>query len=208
MFFYAAPALFGPWLREVTLRDIGSQVVPGFSTPATVADMMLAQGVKDRIMHAQVNMLLDSRAVFAVLLLLGTLQPIFGIVESLGVVWSKSKHSVAHRIEGLLPVFLLSLYYVILAVYSDLLWTHPALTQINVAPFFTGTCARLIVSSVAKARFTILDELHLSLPFFASLVVFPLNKHLGLGLDEYNVYMVLIACNFFTYFLYVRNAID
>jgi len=52
MLFFAAPAIFGPGLREYTLRTIGSQFVPAFRTPATVADWMLAQGVKDRIMHA------------------------------------------------------------------------------------------------------------------------------------------------------------
>ena len=78
----------------------------------------------------------------------------------------------------------------------------------NVAPFFTGACARLIVSTVAKARFTLLNEIHLSLPFIASLAVFPINKHFGLGLNELTVYTVLIAANLFTYFLYVLNAID
>jgi len=113
-----------------------------------------------------------------------------------------------HCLEGLLPVFLIIAYYVVMFLYSDLLWTHPALIQINIAPFFAGTCARLIVSTVAKARFTLLDELHLSLPFIAGLLVFPINKRLGLGLNELHVVIVLIAGNLFTYFLYVLNAID
>jgi hypothetical protein len=159
-------------------------------------------------MHLQLNFVLDARAFAAVLLFLGTIPPTFGIIESLGVVWKKSEHTAAHIIEGLLPAFLIVAYYVIIYAYSDLLWTHPTLTQVLVAPFFTGTCARLIVSTVAKARFSILDEVHLSAPFFVALTVLPLNKLLAWGLDEMTLFCVLIVASFFTYFLYVLNAID
>ena len=73
-------------------------------------------------------MVLDTRVVFAVLLVLSTVPPIFGIIESLGVVWAKSKHTTLHILEGLLPAFLIVAYYFILYLYSDLLWTHPSLT--------------------------------------------------------------------------------
>ena len=159
-------------------------------------------------MHFQLNYVLDARAFVAIFLFLGTVPPTFGIIESLGVVRKKSGHTAAHILEGLLPAFMIIAYYVILYAYSDLLWTHPTLTQVLVAPFFTGTCARLIVSTVAKAKFTILDELHLSLPFIVALIVLPLNKLLTLGLDELTLFSVLIVANFFTYFLYVLNAID
>jgi len=206
MIFYATPGLIN--IREYTLREIVSPFLPAFSTPHSAAEWMVAQGAKDKIMHAQLNVVLDTRAFFALIFFLGIIPPLFGIVESLGMVWSKSKHDAVHKLEGLLPAFLIIAYYFVIFKYSDLLWTHPALSQLNVAPFFTGTCARLIVSTVAKAKFTILDEVHLSLPFIASLLVFPINKRLELGLNEYNVYLMLIVGNFFTYFLYVLNAID
>lgn len=128
MAFYAMPGIFGPWIRDITLRQITSWYQPGFETPETVAEYMISQGVKDKIMHLQLNMMLDSKVAFAFLLFLGVVPPIFGIVESLSVVWSKSKHTTAHILEGLLPAFLIVAYYLIIFMYSDLLWTHPTLT--------------------------------------------------------------------------------
>jgi hypothetical protein len=124
------------------------------------------------------------------------------------MVITKSKHSYYHQIEGLLPNTVLLMYYYLLYNYSDALWTHPALSLIAIGPFFTGSCARLIVSTVSKARFSLFDEFHLSLPTVLSLVIFPANKIYGLGINELYIYGVLIFLNTFMYFLYVMNAID
>lgn len=111
-------------------------------------------------------------------------------------------------IEGFAPNFIFVLYFAIVYFFSDLLWTHPAMILINIAPFFTLCTARLIVCTVGKVTFNMLEDLHLSLPMLLSLVIFPLNKLLGLGLDEMSVFIMLSLANFFMYLLYVLNSIQ
>ena len=46
------------------------------------------------------------------------------------------------------------------------------------------------------------------MPFIAALIILPLNKQMALGLNEMTVFGLLIAGSYFTYFLYVLNAIE
>ena len=133
---------------------------------------------------------------------------IFGILESIVMVLMKSKHSTLHIFEGLAPNLVFIVYYLSLFLYSDLLWTYPALSLLNLAPFFCLATSRLIVSTVAKMKFTLLREIHLSLPMLLTIVIFPLNKHYKLGLNELYVYIALIIMNYYAFFLFVVNAID
>lgn len=80
--------------------------------------------------------------------------------------------------------------------------------MINIAPFFSLCCARLIVCTTSKDRFSLFLNMHLSVPIVFSLLVFPINKHFDLQLNEFTVYIALIFGNFFCYFLYVLNAMD
>lgn len=119
-----------------------------------------------------------------------------------------SKKTLSEIIKGFLPNFVFWCYMFVMYMYSDLLWSSPSIIILNISPFFTLCLARLIVCTVGKKTFNLLEDLHLSIPILASLVIFPLNKILGLGLNEPLVFTILICANFFVYFLYIINTIN
>ena len=107
-----------------------------------------------------------------------------------------------------MPNAVLLAYYYSLYKYSDMLWTRPALSLITFAPFFCLSISRLIVSTVSKTKFTLFKNIHLSIPIIVSILIFPINKHMNLQLNESYVYAVLIFANFYAYFFFVFNAIN
>lgn len=92
--------------------------------------------------------------------------------------------------------------------FSDLLWTNPAIVVINIAPFYCLTMARVVVSTVVKKIYNPFEDLHLSMPLILTLISFPVNKLLGLGIDERWMFALSLATNLFVYFIYVINTIN
>lgn len=109
--------------------------------------------------------------------------------------------------EGLLPMVLVMIFSFIAFNNSEEAWNKPALVVFTIGPFFSLCCTRLIIGSVTHSKFTILKDLHLSVPFLIAMIVFPLNKHLGLHMNETLIFLGLIGINMVAYFWYTLHAI-
>ena len=83
-----------------------------------------------------------------------------------------------------------------------------SLVLLNVAPFFCLCASRIIIATVAKQKFHTFDDFHLSIPILLSTAIFPINKLVGLGLNEDIVLGLLLFYAYFNYFWYIFNAIN
>ena len=143
-----------------------------------------------------------------VLMTIGVVLIAYGLLESLIIIANKSKHSVFHIMEGFLMHVFIIAYYLSHITYSDLFWQKPALMIINIAPIFCLNCARLILATVSKGRFSFLKDVHLSIAAVFSLVAFPINKILGLNINENNLMISMLIMSYGTYFWYIYHSIN
>jgi hypothetical protein len=154
----------------------------------------------------KVHIFAETRLIY-VACLLGCITTFWGCADQIVEVYRKSKHSFIHQLEGLLPLVMIGIQTYITFNNSEEAWKSPALVIFTVGPYFSLCCSRMIVCSVTHSKFTILKDLHLSVPFFMAMVTFPLNKHLGLNLNETFLFLFLIAINMVAYFWYIVHAI-
>jgi len=132
----------------------------------------------------------------------------FGLVESIIIILMKSKYSILHILDGMIPIIMFPLYFCSLYHYSDLYWTTHSLVMINLAPFFCLCATRIIIAVVAKQRFSCFEDIHLIVPTLLSVVIFPINKICGLGLNEHVIYIFLMVTGYFMYFWYIVHSIN
>lgn len=131
-----------------------------------------------------------------------------GCISNLMTVYTKSKHTFIHQVEGLIPLWFIALFVWLCFTYTEIAWTKPALIIYIIGPFFSLSCSRMIVGSVTHSKFTMFRDLHLSMPFIFAMIILPANSIYGLGLDETYLVFALIAINLAAYFQYVVNAIS
>ena len=82
------------------------------------------------------------------------------------VVTLSKKHTLVHQLSGLWPIIMIYLFMYTSYNYSSIAVFYPALVIFAVGPFFTLCSARLILASVSKTEFSLLDNIHLTVPFF------------------------------------------
>ena len=97
---------------------------------------------------------------------------IYGICVFIKTVISEStKHSFFHQMSGLWPLVLINTFLYTSYYYSSVAKFCPAMVIFAVGPFFTLCASRLIISSVSKTDFSLLNNFHLSAPFFVAIAI-------------------------------------
>mmetsp|Transcript_41849 Transcript_41849/g.64024 ORF Transcript_41849/g.64024 Transcript_41849/m.64024 type:complete len:152 (-) Transcript_41849:82-537(-) len=130
---------------------------------------------------------------------------IYGLSATVHCIFTTTKHSVLHTLEGFLPTVLMLVYYAFAFGCTEVAWESPCLVIWSVGVFFTLSASRLIICTVTKARFTLFENIHLLLPMAFGLVTLPLN-HI-LGLDETLIFLVVLVGGLAVYFYFVMNVI-
>lgn len=123
----------------------------------------------------------------------------FTIYENISTVLKKSHHTKWHQVAGLWPIVVMSVFLASAFTFSSEAWSSPALVIFTVGSFFCLCCTRIIICSVSKTEFSLLHEMHLTVPFLLSTAFIPINT-LYLGYDEFSMYVVFIVLGLVIYF--------
>jgi hypothetical protein len=83
----------------------------------------------------------------------------------------------------------------------------PALVVFAVGPFFTLSASRLIVATVSNTDYSILEDIHLSLPILISMPLFILNSWF-FGMNERMLILLIIAWGMFNSFWYTTIVVS
>jgi len=137
----------------------------------------------------------------------GCIMTALGVSNNLYTVFTSKKHSFAHQFVGILPLFMIMAYYASAFTYTQKAWDAPVTILFTVASFYSMCASRMIIGSVTHTSFSVLDDLHLSLPFIFGIIIFPLNSIYGLGISEDLLFIGLFWSCLFMYFWYICNAI-
>lgn len=137
----------------------------------------------------------------------GCIMTAMGVSNNLYTVFTSKKHSFGHQLVGILPLFMIMAYYYSAYTYTVKAWEAPVTVLFTVASFYSMCASRMIIGSVTKTKFSVFEDLHLSLPFIFGIIIFPLNKIYGLGLSEDLLFIGLFVSCMFMYFWYICNAI-
>jgi hypothetical protein len=85
------------------------------------------------------------------------LSPFLGFKEAA----SKTKHSLLHMIQGLLPLIITDFYILFVFFYTNLAWKNPAYVIFIGGTYFVLQITILIISTVSKTNFSIFKDFHL-----------------------------------------------
>jgi hypothetical protein len=99
----------------------------------------------------------DSK-IINLLVCMGCIPIIIGFFLNIISTLFKSKHTILHSLEGLLPVVLLFSGMHSIFACSKLSWIKPVLPLILISPYFCLTSIRLIISTVTKQKFSIFKD--------------------------------------------------
>ena len=130
----------------------------------------------------------------------------YGIAHNVITIFSAGKHPPMHCFQGFYPIITVIFYFILSWSTSEVAWRMPALVIFAIGPYFTLNASRLIIATVTKQKFIVLEDLHLSLPTFVGLSLLILNKQLGM--NEIIIFLGMLIGNFFMYFWYIVHVID
>ena len=137
------------------------------------------------------------------------------------VITKSKKHPLVHQLSGLWPIIMIYAFLYSCFNYSSVAVFCPAMMILAVGPFFALCAARLILASVSKTEFSLLDNMHLTFPFFCFIFV-PYfcdnNEYLNYPRDTYihtqefqtqfNIFKLMIGTGLMVYLWFVVNAIS
>lgn len=126
---------------------------------------------------------------------------LYTIIDNVTSVLRKSKRSFNYQMTGLLPLLINFLFLFSIFTFTEEAIRCPALVIFTIGPFFTLCASRLIIATVSKTDFSILDDIHLSLPILVSIPLFMLNSWF-LGLNERMLMLAIIAWGMFNSYWY------
>ena len=133
---------------------------------------------------------------------------LLAIIDQIGNVIKKSKHSTYHIMAGLWPIIIMTTFVLSAFTFSTEAWNSPALVIFTAGPFFCLCCTRIIIASVSKTQFSLTYDKHLTIPILLATIIFPLNSlYLGIQ-NEFAIYMVMIGLGLVAYFQYTINTIQ
>jgi hypothetical protein len=138
---------------------------------------------------------------------IGTIPTSCGMIMNIHTVLSKSKHSITHCLEGLLPIALCVLYMVSAHSFSVIAWEKPIFVFTSMTFFYSLNASRVIIATVTKKKFSIFNDFHLTMPIILGTLAFPLNA-MGLDIKEETLCYGLILLNGIAYFWYIVNVIN
>lgn len=114
-------------------------------------------------------------------IMIGCIPTCLGIVLNILNVLRTTKHSSLHALEGLLPLGIIVLYIYSCFAFTSYAWEAPSIVIFSMAPFFCLNASRVIISTVTKQKFSILEHFHLSAPIITGLVLLPVHNSFGLS---------------------------
>ena len=137
----------------------------------------------------------------------GCIMTALGIGNNLYTVFNSKKHGFLHQLVGLVPLFMIIVYYYSAFTYTLKAWESPVTVLFTCGSFYSMCASRMIIGSVTHTSFNVFEDVHLSLPFIFGIIIFPLNNNYGLGISENLLFIGLFFSCMFMYFWYVCNAI-
>ena len=200
---------------QVTMRSLGMLIMPSVSETNVQGKIQyllnstnIVPTEDERIISdvfSGVNMFAEVKLVHF-MICFGTIPIACGMVMNVYEVLSKSKHSLFHCLEGLLPIVLCTIYMISAHTFSVIAWEKPIYIFGSMSFFYSLNASRVIIATVTKKKFSIFIDFHLSLPIILGIILFPLNA-MALDLKEETLCIGLILLNGFTYFWYIVNVI-
>lgn len=118
------------------------------------------------------------------------------------------------KIDSLLPIVLLVLYFGLNFYYCELAWNAPGIILFISGAYFCLCSTKLIISNVTKQRFSTFEDMSLHAPFLFSLIMLPLHSTWSKDkpgeqqkMGEIWLLSFSLVSNIFIYFFYVANVI-
>lgn len=143
---------------------------------------------------------------FALYVAFGVIPTILGIMGNFTTVFTNSKHSTMHCLEGLLPIVICAMFLWTSLSFSEIAWTKPIFIMVPMTFYFGLNSSRCIIATVTKQEFSIFKDFHLSLPILCGIIAIPANQAFG-WIKEEQLFAGLIVVNMIAYFWYITNVI-
>ena len=202
-------------MSQITMRDLGVFIAPSVSE--TQVQTKIQYLLNSTIIHEQDSKQLlhvqDKVHSFAelkmiqVILIVATSTIIWQAYSNITTVYAKSKKPFSEQMSGLLPLVIIAAFLFASFKFTNEAWASPALVVFGIGPFFSLCCSRIIIGSVSKTKFSLLEHFHLTLPTLFFIALLPVNKIFSLHLSEKVIFFAMIGVGLFTYFLYIVNTI-
>jgi hypothetical protein len=138
---------------------------------------------------------------------IGIIPTLLGIYGNFNTVFNHSRHSLAHCLEGLLPMALCTVFMWSSLAFSNIAWTKPIYFFAPMSFYFSLNCSRVIIATVTKQEYTVFKDFHLTIPIILSTIAIPVNHAYGEVVPEEKLFAGAILLNMFVYFWYITHVI-
>ena len=129
-------------------------------------------------------------------------------------VFRVSKRPLLEKIDSLLPIGLMILYFFINFTYCEMAWNAPGIILFISGAYFCLCSTKIIISNVTKQKFSTFEDMGLHVPFLFSLIMLPLHSMWSVDkpaeqrkIGEIWILSFSFVSNIFVYFVYVANVI-
>lgn len=202
-------------MSKITMRDLGIFIAPSVSENQVQTKIqyllnstIIQEQDSPQLLHVKnhVHSFAELKMVQAILII-ATMTIIWSAYCNITTVYAKSKKPFSEQMSGLLPLIIIAFFLYVCFAFTTEAWEAPALVVFAIGPFFSLSCSRIIIGSVSKTNFSLLEHFHLTLPTLMFIALLPANKVFDLRLNERMLLLGMIAVGLFTYFLYIVNTI-
>jgi hypothetical protein len=141
-------------------------------------------------------------------IIFGTVPVILGVFFNVFTVLTKSKTSVFRSLEGMLPIGFVIGYVAVCFQFTESAWSQASLVVFSMSPFYCLSASRLIIATVTKQHFSMLEDFHLSAPMVLGTGLLWANGQWGWGLSESGLMVGVLVGNSVTYFWFILHSIQ
>lgn len=140
---------------------------------------MISAGFKDQIILRKVeNFIPYFASCGALLIFMHALSLTTHCVQMYTIlrVFKNKNGSMLEKLDSLLPIGLLVMYFYLNFSYCDLAWNAPGIIVFISGAYFCLCSTKLIISNVTQQKFSTFEDMGLHAPFLFSLIMLPLHS--------------------------------